>query len=166
MEDKIDVRLSIIEKDYPYLLGFLLEPGVLNFFPMSNRKEAEESAKIWISYAQLNSCFTLIKNDEPIGICTIYPHYAKKISHQSLLSIIITEKERGKGYGAFLLKYIEKVAREEFNVSLLHLEVYENNPAQRLYERMGYQVYGMHKHFLKESPDIYKNKILMQKWLE
>ena len=166
MKDGVSIRLSDIQKDQAYLVKFLMEPGVLNYFPMSNEKEAQESARMWISYAQLHSCFTLIKHEEPIGICTIYPHYAKKLAHQSLVSIIITEKERSKGYGTMLLQYIEKVAKEEFGISLLHLEVYETNPARRLYERMKYEKSGEHKKFLKEGPSKYSSKILMQKWLD
>jgi putative acetyltransferase len=155
-----------MEEDYPYLVSFLMEPGILQFFPMSNEKEAQESARIWISYAQLNSSFTLVKEGIPIGICTIYPQYAKKLAHQSLVSIIITEKERGKGYGKLLLQHIEKVAKHEFNMTLLHLEVYESNPARHLYEKVGYKRYGIHRRFLKDGPNHYSGKILMQKWLD
>ncbi len=163
---EVSVRVSIIEEDTPFLVKFLMEPGVLTYFPMSNQKEAEESARIWISYAQLESSFTLVKDGKPIGFCTIYPQYAKKLAHQSLVSIILTETERGKGYGRFLLEYIEHIAKEKFNISLLHLEVYEHNPARFLYEKVGYKKYGIHKRFLKEGPNHYSDKILMQKWLD
>jgi len=162
----VSIRISRIEEDQPYLVSFLMEPGILQYFPMSNEKEAQESARIWISYAQLNSCFTLVKEGIPIGICTIYPQYAQKLAHQSLVSIIITEKERGKGYGKLLLHHIEKVAKHEFNMTLLHLEVYESNPAQHLYAKVGYKRYGIHRRFLKEGPNHYSDKILMQKWLD
>lgn len=164
-KDNIKLEISNIKRDSPYLKKFLLEPDVLRYFPMVNEREVDDAVRIWISYAKQEACFTLLKNEIPIGICTIYPHYAKKILHQSLLSIIVTQQERGKGYGKYMLDYLEEVARNKFGMKLLHLEVYENNPAQRLYERQGYEVYGVHKNFLKEGDGIYKDKILMQKWI-
>ena len=62
------------------------------------------------------------------------------------------------------MRAAEKLAKEEFHIELLHLEVYEGNPAIRLYERFGFVKYGEHPHFIKEEGR-YLSKILMQKLL-
>ncbi|OGN54000.1 MAG: hypothetical protein A2098_03310 [Chlamydiae bacterium GWF2_49_8] len=72
---------------------------------------------------------------------------------------------RGKGIGRRLLKEIEELAKEMFQIEILHLEVYEGNPAIHLYERAGFKRYGIEKHFIKEKEGQYRAKIMMQKEL-
>ncbi|HSX04724.1 MAG TPA: GNAT family protein, partial [Rhabdochlamydiaceae bacterium] len=55
-----------------------------------------------------------------------------------------------------------KLAKEKFNIELLHLEVYEHNPAVRLYKRLGFKEFGIQRHFIKED-DKYVGKIYMQR---
>jgi putative acetyltransferase len=153
-----------LDSDYPLLVTWLLEPGVMQWFPMDNLKEVEDAARIWLSYTRLGSCFTAEIDGIPCGsvLLNIYPF--KKARHQCLLSIVVSESFRNQGVGKALIEFIEKVAFEKFGIELLHLEVYENNPAKRLYDRMGYIQYGVHPKFLKEENG-FKAKILMQKWL-
>ena len=152
------------EDDYRYVKEWLLEPNVLEGFPMCNEKEVEDSAKMWVFYHKFESCFIVEVDGEPAGSVLLNLTFFEKIKHQCLLSIIVGQKYRNLGLGKKLLEFIEIKAKEKFNIELLHLEVYENNPAKRLYERMGYQYYGEHKNFIKEDHN-YKSKILMQKWL-
>lgn len=163
--DTITFRVSDPQQDYRVLVDLLMEPGVLRFFPMNDLVEVEDAAKVWISYGKIKACFTMLKNNKPIGICGVYPHYAKKIAHQSLVSVVLTENERGKGYGRKLMEYVEHRSKVDFKMTLLHLEVYEGNPAIHLYKKLGYTIYGNHKKFLKEGKNIYRDKILMQKWI-
>ncbi|MUL36526.1 GNAT family N-acetyltransferase [Gloeocapsopsis dulcis] len=46
---------------------------------------------------------------------------------------------RGKGYGTTLLQHIENIARTK-NLQRIHLSVFKENPAQRLYRRLGYKL--------------------------
>lgn len=48
---------------------------------------------------------------------------------------------RGQGAGAWTLQQVLEMARQERR-GLLRLTVFKDNPAQRLYERMGLQVVG------------------------
>jgi putative acetyltransferase len=157
------IRKSTVD-DAKYIKEWLMQPGVLQWFPMSDEKEIDDSAKVWVSYSALESCFIAEINGEAVGSVLLNISQFEKIKHQCLISIIVSEKYRGQGIGRKLLEYIERVAKEKFHIQLLHLEVYENNPARRLYERVGYEVYGAHPKFIKEQNG-YKSKILMQKWL-
>ena len=51
----------------------------------------------------------------------------------------VSPRARGKGIGTKLLRYCEDIAREE-GYTMLSLGVVRNNPAQRLYERFGFEV--------------------------
>ncbi|MES1021283.1 GNAT family N-acetyltransferase [Gloeocapsa sp. BRSZ] len=45
---------------------------------------------------------------------------------------------RGQGYGTTLLQHIENIARTK-NLQRIQLSVFKENPAQRLYQRLGYK---------------------------
>ena len=59
---------------------------------------------------------------------------------------------------------VRQLAKERFKIEFLHLEVYEGNPAIRLYERLGFEKYGFQRAFVKDEGK-YLGKILMQKYL-
>jgi len=157
----ISVRQSV-DTDYQYLVDWLLQPGVLEGFPLEGMREIEDAAKIWLSYKKYGAVLTALVDDVPCGIANLYLQPYKKLSHQCLFAIIVDEKMRGKGVGTKLIKELIILAKDQFQIALLHLEVYEGNPAIHLYERFGFAQYGKQRHFIKESGG-YKTKILMQR---
>jgi putative acetyltransferase len=148
-----------------YLSKWLLDPNILKWFPMLSEREVEDSVKIWSSYSRIGSGLTACLDGFPVGNANLYIQPFKKLAHQCLLSIIVEDQHRGKGIGTALLKELEKLAKEKFHIELLHLEVYDGNPAIGLYRKQGFQEYGRHKNFIKEPDDRYVDKIYMQKRL-
>ncbi|MCF7806316.1 MAG: GNAT family N-acetyltransferase [Simkaniaceae bacterium] len=163
IEDKVQMRLSEND-DLPFLISFLMQPGVLPYFPMCDHREVEDAARITISYRDVGSVYTAEYEGKICGFVILYVSPFSKLKHQSLFMIIVSEKFRNLGIGSYMLDYLEKVAKEDHQIEMIHLEVYEDNPARRLYSRKGYVEYGRHPKFLKES-DGYRDKILMQKKL-
>jgi putative acetyltransferase len=159
----VTIRVAI-DSDLQYLIDWLLQPGVLEGFPLEGMREIEDAAKIWLSYKQYGAVLTALYDGVPCGIANLYLQPYKKLAHQCLFAIIVDEKLRGKGVGTQLIEALIKVAKEQFHITLLHLEVYEGNPAIRLYERFGFQKYGTQRHFVKDA-GVYKAKIMMQKKL-
>jgi len=147
--------------DAPHLKKWLEEPGVLRWFPMVNEREIDDAIRIWLSFMEQETALTIEVDGEVAGMAVLYLQKLDRLKHQTLFAIIMGEKFRGKGGGSHLYKALEKRAREK-GVSLIHLEVYEGNPAHRLYERLGFTQYGTHPKFLKEQGK-YVTKILMQK---
>lgn len=152
------------ETDQKYLVEWLLQPGVLDWFPLADIREIEDAARIWISYAKQGAVLTALWDDVPCGIANLYLQPYKKLRHQCLFAIVVDEKYRGKGVGTKLLQELISLAKERFKIELLHLEVYDGNPAIRLYERLGFSHYGIQKHFVKDQGQ-YRAKILMQRVL-
>ena len=152
------------ESDQAYLIEWLLQPGVLDGFPLTGIREIEDAARIWISYHKNHAVLTALWDGVPCGIANLYLQSYEKMSHQCLFAIIVDEKHRGKGVGAKLLRELMKLAKERFHLEFLHLEVYQGNPAIALYERLGFSQYGVHKRFIKDGGR-YIDKILMQKYL-
>ncbi len=152
------------ESDQKYLIEWLLQPGVLEGFPLADLREVEDAARIWVSYAKYNALLTALWDGVPCGIANLYLQPYKKLSHQCLFAIIVDEKLRGKGIGTRLMEELITLAKTRFNLEMLHLEVYELNPAINLYKRMGFVQYGFQRHFIKDK-NRYIGKILMQKTL-
>jgi len=161
--DHLTIRFGQ-ESDQKYLIEWLLQPGVLEGFPLADLREIEDAARIWISYSKQMAVLTALWDGVPCGIANLYLQPYKKFAHQSLLAIIIDEKLRGKGVGTKLMKELLSLAKERFKLEFVHLEVYEGNRAINLYRRLGFEEYGVHRKFIKDQGR-YLDKVLMQKYL-
>ncbi|MBI5272388.1 MAG: GNAT family N-acetyltransferase [Chlamydiia bacterium] len=153
------------EADQQYIVSWLLQPGVLRWFPLADVREVEDAARICVSYAKDHAVLIALWDSVPCGVANLYLQGWKKLAHQSLFMIIVDEQYRNKGVGGRLLEELISLAKERFSMEMLHLEVYQGNPAINLYRRMGFEEYGVQKRFIKEADGIYLNKILMQKIL-
>jgi len=164
MKGPISVRITE-EADQTYLIEWLQQPDVLQWFPLANLREIEDAVRIWMSYREQKAVLTALWDGVPCGSAVLYLHPFRKLAHQSLFAILVDEKYRGKGVGRRLLTELERVAKEERGIELLHLEVYEGNPAVHLYLKMGFTPYGKQRRFIKEPDGRYLDKIMMQKSL-
>jgi len=162
--DKIKIRFAEA-KDAKYLAKWLDDPEILKWFPMCNQIEIDDAVKIWMSYCKYRAVIIAEWDGIPCGIANFYLQSFKKLSHQSLFAIIVAKEYRYKGVGTALINELFKLAKESFKLEVLHLEVYEGNPAEALYDRLGFKKYGIHKKFLKDLDGTYYDKILMQKIL-
>lgn len=163
MKEHLTIRFGE-ESDQKYLVEWLLQPGVLEGFPLNDLREIEDAARIWMSYSKNHAVLTALWDGVPCGIANLYLQPYQKLSHQCLFAIIVDEKYRGKGIGAKLLRELMTLAKERFNLEFIHLEVYQGNPAINLYRRLGFKEYGVHRRFMKDKGR-YIDKILMQKYL-
>jgi GNAT superfamily N-acetyltransferase len=151
-------------EDAPYLTEWLTEPSILRWFPMYDAREIDDAVRIWISYSRLQAGLTAEWDGIPCGIANLYVQPFRKLAHTCLFSIIVRKDMRGKGIGKALLEELMKLAKTKFHIEILHLEVYEGNPAKKLYERLGFVEFGFHKKFIKEEEG-YLGKFFMQKLL-
>jgi len=168
LKDPIKLRYEVSKEDQiPILASWLSEPGILRWFPMVNQLEIEDACKVWIGYfaKTYGSSFTVWDGEEIVGFFNFYLSPVQKLRHQSLFSIIVHPGKRGQGIGTQMLKELKNKAKNDFGLSLLHLEVYRENPARKLYLAEGFEEYGVHVDFLKEEDGTYRDKILMQQWL-
>lgn len=159
----LKIRYTVSEDAGP-LHEWLLEPGILKGFPMKDPPEIEDAVKHWIGFAKYKSSLTATIDDKAVGIATLCLMPYRKIAHQCLLSIIVSKETRGKGVGTLLINNLLHLAKKNFGIEVVYLEVYEGNPAVSLYHRFGFTEIGFQKHFMKDDGE-YIGKVVMQRVL-
>lgn len=164
-EAKSEVQIRYTSQDdAPYLKEWLQEPGILRGFPMADLPEIEDSVKHWIGFSKYKSSLTATIEGKPVGLATLCLMPYRKLIHQCLVSIIVSQEARNKGVGTVLLNNLIHLAKDYFGIEVLYLEVYEGNRAINLYERFGFREIGFQKHFMKEDGE-YVGKIIMERIL-
>lgn len=164
-KDELEIRYAD-ESLAPYLREWFKEPGVTRWYPFQEPAEIEDTIKMLCGFTRWKCGLTAFIDNEPVGMGFLFLHAYKKIAHQCLFALFVDAKHRNKGVGTNLLINIEKLAKENFNIEVLYLEVFEENPAISLYRRMGYKEVGYHRYWLKEDDGRYRSKIVMEKVLK
>lgn len=160
----LDIRYTE-NGDAQHLQEWLSEPGVLRWFPMYDDLEIKDAVSRWISFAQYRCSLTATMNGKPCGITTLYLQPYRKLAHQCEFGIIVGGGQRAKGVGGQLIKNLIHLAKSYFKIELLHLQVYEGNPAIHLYDRWGFKEFGRQTHWIKEGPDDYRARIFMERFI-
>jgi putative acetyltransferase len=159
----VELRYTSLE-DATYLSAWLQQPGVLRGFPMQDVPEVEDSVKHWIGFSKYKSSLTATLHGTPVGIVTLCLMPYRKLIHQCLLSIIVSEEMRCKGIGTLLMNNILHLAKNRFGIEVVYLEVYEKNRAISLYRRFGFREIGFQKYFMKDEGE-YIGKLIMERVL-
>lgn len=169
IEDKIDLELVEIRytetEDGKFLKEWLSDPEVGRWFPMHDAPEIDHAVSCWVGFSRYKCSLTAVYNGTPCGLATLYLQPYRKLSHQCEFGIIVNGKSRGQGIGSMLLKNLMHLAKEYFRIELLHLQVYAENPAMRLYRRCGFREFGRQTHWIKELDEGYRARVFMERLL-
>jgi len=152
--------------DGKYLKEWLSENEINRWFPMCDEVEIDDAVGRWVGFGRYKCSLTVVSDGVPCGIATLYLQPYKKLAHQCEFGIIIGESYRGKGIGSQLLNNLIHLAKERFKIELLHLQVYAENPAIRLYKRFGFKEFGSQTHWIKEEDGSYTGRIFMEMFLK
>jgi len=151
-------------QDAEFLYKWLSGPEVRDAFPMDTGLEIEDAVRRWISFSRIRASLTVEMNGQPVGIGTLCLQNYKRILHQTEFSIIICKEQRGSGVGSYLLSSLLKLAKRQFKIELIHLQVYQDNPAIRFYERFGFVEFGRQTHWLKDDGK-YLGRVFMERFI-
>lgn len=149
--------------DARYLKDWLIDPSVKRWFPMADEVEIDDAVNRWIGFSRYKCSLTALEDGVPCGIATLYLQPYKKLAHQCEFGIIVGPDHRARGIGGKLLTNLSHLAKERFGIELLHLQVYAENPAIRLYERLGFKEFGRQNEWIKEDDGTYTGRIFMEK---
>lgn len=150
--------------DAKYLKEWLLEDNILRWFPMDDEIEIDDAVVRWIAFSRYKCSLTITKNGVPCGIATLYLQPYKKLIHQCEFGIIVGKGFRNEGVGTYLMNSIMHLAKENFKIELLHLQVYAENPAMNLYKRFGFKEFGRQDAWIKEKGK-YVGRVFMERFL-
>ena len=80
------------------------------------------------------------------------PGYPRR-KHAASIGMAVHDKWHSRGVGTALMKHLIEIADKWLNISRLELSVYtDNEPALRLYKKVGFQVEGTHrKHVFRDG---------------
>lgn len=159
----VQVRYTEPE-DAKHLKEWLSEPGILRWFPMDDQIEIDDAVMRWIAFHRYKCSLTIVKDGIPCGIATLYLQPYRKLAHQCEFGIIVGKNFRNMGIGSYLMSSIMHLAKEKFKIELLHLQVYAENPAMRLYKRFGFKEFGRQDGWIKEN-NRYVGRVFMERFL-
>ena len=160
----LSIRYTV-PQDAQWLKKWLLHPSVREAFPMLGETEVDDAVRRWISFARVRSSLTVEMDGHPVGISTLYVQTYKRLLHQTEFGIIVDEDYRGKNIGSYLLSSIMKLAKHYFHIELLHLQVYQDNKAMKLYKKFGFEEFGRQTHWIKDTDGKYVGRIFMERFL-
>lgn len=160
----LDIRYTELG-DAAYLKKWLMDPTVSRWFPMADEIEIDDAVGRWIGFYRYRCSLTATLNGIPVGMVTLYLQPYVKLAHQCEFGVIVAPDQRGQGIGSDLIKNATHLAKSFFNITLLHLQVYADNPAIRLYERFGFKEFGHQTHWIRETDGTYTGRIFMEKFL-
>lgn len=162
----LDVKVRYTElSDGKNLTQWLHDESIARWFPMYDDLEIDDAVSRWIGFARYKCSLTAVKDNMPIGICTLYLQPYKKLAHQCEFGIIVAPGYRGQGVGSLLLDHLIHLAKTNFKIELLHLQVYQDNPAINLYSRYGFKEFGRQNAWIKEIDGTYTGRVFMEKYL-
>lgn len=159
----LEVRFSDMA-DGKHLKAWLHEPGILRWFPMADDVEIDDSVARWIGFSRYKCSLTAVINGTPCGIATLFLQPYRKLAHQCEFGIVVASGYRGSGVGTRLLTGLMQLAKENFQIELIHLQVYAENPAMRLYKRLGFREFGRQTKWIKDE-GAYVGRVFMERLL-
>ena len=161
--NNLEIRYTELS-DGAYLKEWLSDPEVGCWFPLTEDVELEDAMQRWIGFSRYRCSLTAVKDGKPCGIATLYLQPYRKLAHQCEFGIIIGKEFHNQGIGSELLKNLMHLAKTQFNIELIHLQVYSNNDtAIRLYQSFGFTEFGNQPKWIKDIDGSYKGRTFMEK---
>ncbi|MCI0382243.1 MAG: GNAT family N-acetyltransferase [Chlamydiae bacterium] len=160
-----DIRYTNLY-DTDHLREWLMTPGILDWFPMSDEKEVEDAIRVWIGFSRFSSSITAIIEGKPCGIGTLFLMPYRKIRHHCFFKLIVDPKLVRKGIGTSLLKNLKHLAKNYFHLELMHTELFEGNPFIGLLKKFDFHQFARQEKYVKEKDGTYKARILMESYLK
>jgi ribosomal protein S18 acetylase RimI-like enzyme len=140
------------------------EPQAFSSSPEEHRSMTIETVakRLGVAAGDRNFVLGAIANDRLVGMAGFYQEEGPKNRHKGRIwGVYVTQEWRAKGVARVLLSEIIERARAKPEVEQLLLAVAEGqDPARRLYQSLGFEVYGREPRAIKLG-DRYVDEDLM-----
>lgn len=148
LKDFRDIRLSALEKA-PKMFG------------STYSVELEKPLIYFEACLSSSTVFGVYINDDIIGLATLTQEVGAKFSHKAYLSSVFIEPAfQQKGIASLLLSAVVEYSKKHVEQILLTV-AHDNKFAIQLYQKFGFEIYGIEKKALKDN-EIYIDEILMK----
>lgn len=159
LPDDFDLRYTYVT-DLPLLKEWLSIPEVAHFFPMESEREIEDAAQAWIGFSRYSCSLTGVIGNTPCAIGTLFLMPYRKLAHHCIIKLVVDPKWQRRGIGGSLIKNLKHLAKTQFRIEHLHIEVVEGNPIIRLLERYGFKEFARQEKFFKVGQDYFARILL------
>jgi ribosomal protein S18 acetylase RimI-like enzyme len=106
--------------------------------------------------------FGAFTRQEMVGLVALQVPGGSKVRHKAqLFSMYVADGHRRTGLADRLVQTVIDAAREAGALVLQLTVTVGNAPAQRLYKRMGFEVYGTERHALKVGDRFYDEELMV-----
>jgi RimJ/RimL family protein N-acetyltransferase len=103
---------------------------------------------------------------QPVGLLELENGQRKRIAHRGTLTVCVAAAHRRQGVATALLEALFRWAEEHPLIEKLALATLANNePAIRLFQKLGFQEEGRRPREVKFGPDKYVDDVLMYRWV-
>ncbi|MEQ9455640.1 MAG: GNAT family protein [Phycisphaeraceae bacterium] len=111
-------------------------------------------------------CLVAEAHGEIVSCCGLQGNRFKRRRHATGLGIAIRRTWRGVGLGRHLMQTLIDWADRHPDLTVFELEVFaDNEPAQRLYRSVGFEVDGRKRRAIRRHDGRYIDEILMSRWV-
>jgi len=128
--------------------------GYRSFYKQASATEAARAFLKERIEKNQSTIFIAYENGAALGFTQLYPIFSS-VSMQSMCllnDIFVAPAARGKGIGKLLLEAAKQYAKEN-NLKGLSLETGNDNPAQYLYERLGWKKETEYLHYFWKNEE-------------
>jgi len=154
-----DIRFSTMEDAF-WLEKWLLSPGMLHWFPMTDGKELQEAVQNWIGFSRFNASLTALIDNIPCGIGTLFLMPYRKVAHECLFKLVVDPEKQRHGIGNSLIKNLMHLAKNRFRLEFMQTDIVEGNPIMHLLKNNGFEEILKQDKFFKEDGKYYARHLM------
>jgi ribosomal protein S18 acetylase RimI-like enzyme len=160
---EIDIRYSYVT-DAHYLKKWLNAPGMLHWFPLVTEKEIDGAVQSWLGMVRFGAALTATLANVPCGMGVLFLMPYKKVSHQCMFKLIVDPQYQRRGVGTTLIRNLKHLAKNYFQLDLIHIEVFEGNPLIEMLYKLDFHQFGFQEKFVKDGEN-YLSRVLLESYL-
>ena len=164
------VRLRPVrDDDLSFLLAVANDPELRGWLRFE-RPTSESEERAWMAHLHDDEGRVWVMEEaasrRPLGVISLTEW--NQVARLAELGLAILEPaDRGRGFGAEACRLALRHGFEEMGLQRVHLNVYEDNPAARLYLRLGFREEGrLRRHTYKRGAyrDVLVMGLLREEW--
>ena len=163
-DDVLDIRYAKI-LDVPNLKSWFQKPEVLYWTAMSDLKEIEIEVSHWMRFFRYNASLTATMHGVPCAMATLFLLPYKKVSHHCFFKLCIDPKYRRLGVENALIKNIKHLAKTQFYLESVTVEVFAGDPLLPFLIQNDFQEFARQERYVKNGTT-YQARILLEAQLK